>query len=382
MEDPADLSHCRLCFSADNLSDAIFPVDGPPDQSLIAMIHDCTSIRISFERDYPCSVCGTCLRVLQQFHGYRQRCLANDRQLRRQRGGEDGDVDPLEECFAMVKQEADDDQQFYRQVKQQIHEFLETKMKEIERTALAKVNEVLRNRDGGIGLQMNVEDDLNNTMDWKSKYLTLQKNNELLQKAFRDQKAKLKQTEQMLRSYQQQSSNVGVACEMMNGLVESQPGSGFTTHPAIPEISSEYLQSLNFNSGAGEKGDRHFVSRLAVAVFGEDILVNSSVTGRPSNSHHNIPPKPPLCSLKMSAIGAKLYERVEQEVGRSNRKELLQRSSEKVVRLVVCQKSMNLRKQVMKRSQSISGGSGSYSLGGGSAGEEEFEEPIGKRMTR
>lgn len=75
---------------------------------------------------------------------------------------------------------------------------------------------------------------------------------------------------------------------------------------------------------------------------------------------------------------AKLYERVEQEVGRNNRSELLQRSSEKVVRLVVCQKSMNLRKQVQKRSQSTAGG-GSGNVSFGEDDQDEDPRPRTKR---
>lgn len=97
--------------------------------------------------------------------------------------------------------------------------YLEAKIKEIERMALTKVNEVIQTRGRVLGLQMNEDDKLidgeREANDWKSKYCTLQKNNKLLQKSFRDQKTKLKQTEQILRSYQKQSSKVGVSFKLI-----------------------------------------------------------------------------------------------------------------------------------------------------------------------
>ncbi|EAT45755.1 AAEL002989-PA [Aedes aegypti] len=382
MVDSIDSSRCRLCFSTSNLSsaDEIFPLEGVPNQTLIAMIYECTSIRVSFEQDYRCLVCSQCLRMLKQFQGFRKRCWANDRQLRLERGtGTSDDDNPLDcEEYGSIQWDDDDgndrtagEDGFYNQVKQQIKDYLYTKTKQIEEKTMAKLDEALRNREDGIDRH----DENGSRVDWKGKYETLQKNNELLQKAFKNLKEKLKQTEQMLKSLKRESLNgIVVPAEEFGN---QQEGGMFTMHPAIPEISTEFLQNLNYNSGPGEKGDRLFISKLAVAVFGVDVLVNSSVTGKPSNAHHNIPPKPPLCPEKIAAIEAKLYERVEQEVGRSNRAELLQRSGEKVVRLVVCQKSVNLRKQVQKRSLSTGGGSGN-----GSFAEDDPEEVPRRRNKR
>lgn len=376
---------CRLCstLSTPATAEEIFPAGCQPKRALITMIYECTSIRISFERDRRCLVCDQCLRMLKQFHGYRSRCLANDQVLRLDRTMEEDDNsdddDPLDgdEAFTIKTEddgEVNDEVNFYGRMKRQIRQFLDKKTKEIEQKALTMVDEAVRNRRvQGIG-----EKEAEGGVDWKSKYEILQKNNELLQKAFHDQREKLKLTEQILTNLQKNSILTSSVESFAEDSDHDQVGGKFTRHPAIPEISTDFLQNLNYNSGPGEKGDRNFISKLALAVFGEDILVNSSVTGRPSNAHHNIPPKPPLCSEKMAAIEAKLYERVEQEVGRNNRSELLQRSSEKVVRLVVCQKSMNLRKQVQKRSQSTAGG-GSGNVSFGEDDQDEDPRPRTKR---
>lgn len=246
--------------------------------------------------------------MLKQFQGFRKRCWANDRQLRLERGtGTSDDDNPLDcEEYGSIQWDDDDgndrtagEDGFYNQVKQQIKDYLYTKTKQIEKKTMAKLDEALRNREDGIDRH----DENGSRVDWKGKYETLQKNNELLQKAFKDLKEKLKQTEQMLKSLKRESLNgiVFPAEEFGN----QQEGGMFTMHPAIPEISTEFLQNLNYNSGPGEKGDRLFISKLAVAVFGVDVLVNSSVTGKPSNAHHNIPPKPPLCPEKIAAIEGK-----------------------------------------------------------------------------
>ncbi|XP_058456103.1 uncharacterized protein LOC131433626 [Malaya genurostris] len=414
MTDLSELNRCRLCFSPNNLTDALFPADGTVNQELMGMIYACTSIRITFEKDFPCPICSSCVRIVNQFHAYRCKCLTNDRELKQLRGGKDDDLsdeetsvdyenepDPL--SSGTIKVENDSDDRFYSQVKRQIRSFLESKVKQIERKALSRLNDSLRQRRyTNVDLQMTVDesfeeqefqqqddflvsdefDDVNyareseeratdfarltsssqDSIDWKSKYLTLQKNNDLLQKAFRDQKCKMRNTEQTLKMYQEQGGTAGSSnnsentsvMELFNSIEHLRQQStngwptGFTTHSIIPEISVDYLKSINYKSGPGEKGDRIFISKLAVAVFGQETLANSSVTGRPSNAHNHLPPKPPLCPQKMAAIGLKLFERVQLEVGPANQEELLARSHEKLVRLIVCQKSMNLRKQYIK----------------------------------
>ncbi|XP_058812100.1 uncharacterized protein LOC131676801 [Topomyia yanbarensis] len=410
MSDLSELNRCRLCFSPNNLTDALFPASGSPNQELMGMIYACTSIRITFEKDFPCPICSSCVRIVNQFHAYRRKCLTNDRELKQLRDGkasdlsgedEDGEsddeTDPLSN--ASVKQEDTGYGRFYSRVKRQIRDFLETQVKEIERKALNQLNDALRQRlhtGTDIGLQMTVDEsfgeqepqphdeEFNYTQesneqerdygqrtsnssdgtDWKTKYLTLQKNNDLLQKAFREQKGKMKSTELMLKNYQEQSGIAGSSNSSMNSSMMEMVSpieqsnhpisingwpSGFTTHPAFPEISVDYLRIINYKSGPGEKGDRIFVSKLAVAVFGVETLANSSVTGRPSNAHNHLPPKPPLCPQKLAAIGLKLFERVQLEVGPANQEELLTRSHERLVRIIVCQKSMNLRKQFAKQ---------------------------------
>ncbi|XP_062533290.1 uncharacterized protein LOC134202267 [Armigeres subalbatus] len=350
-----DSSHsCRLCLLpvADDLSaDEVFPSEGFPNQTLITMIYQCTSIRIDFHRDYSCVVCNQCIEMLEQFHSYRERCLENDLQLRQMRCDDESSVDddPLE-VVASTDNAPLVMTVFQKQIKQQIRGFLDEKVNEIERKALDMATEAIRSQA--------LDDANGSSVDWKSKYVTLQRNNELLQTAFRNQKAKLKQMERALKGYENEEHSLNSSSQIKyetTAAAESdgqQNGAGFfTVHRDIPEISTELMQNLNNDSGPGEKGDRQFISKLAVAVFGEKVLLSSSVTGRPSNSHNNIPPKPPLCPRKVAAIGAKLFERVEHEVGRFNQKELMQRASDKVVRLVVCQKSANLRKQALKRNQ-------------------------------
>lgn len=412
-----ELTRCRLCFSPNNLTDAIFPAAGEPNEELMGMIYACTSVRISFERDFPCAVCSSCVRIVNQFYAFRRKCRNNDRELKRTRGEKDfteseaegddddddvGGQDPL--GIKRIKREAGEDQ-FYVNMKQHIQNYLNRRVAEIEKKALAMVREGLQNKTGPSGLQMTVDDvfggqhmmEQNDSTsydafqefdgedepldddqhihhrtadgtDWKSKYLTLQKNNDLLQKAFRDQRNKLKDTEQLLKTVKRQKSS-GIFTDMSN----APEGIGFKQHPALPEISVEYLQNLNYKSGPGEKGDRSFVSKLAVAVFGVETMVNSSVTGRPSNAHRGLPPKPSLCPQKMAAIGLKLFERVQLEVGIGNQEELLSRASDKIVRLTVCQKSMNLRKQFYKHNSS-GNADGSAATESGSMDEEYLIE--------
>uniref|UniRef100_A0A8D8MT21 BEN domain-containing protein 5 n=1 Tax=Culex pipiens TaxID=7175 RepID=A0A8D8MT21_CULPI len=427
MTEIEELTRCRLCFSPNNLTDAVFPATGDPNEELMGMIYACTSVRISFERDFPCAVCSSCVRIVNQFYAFRRKCRSNDRELKRTRGEkgfdegseeeeeDDGGNDPL--GARRIKWEAGGDDRFYGKMKQQIQSYLKKQVAELEKKALAMVREGIQNTSGGnvtgvqaSALQMTVEDafggndmmeqndstgydafqdydgddepldddkpkdDSKNSLqtegtDWKTKYETLQKNNDLLQKAFRDQRSKLKDTEQLLKTVKRQKSS-GNFTDTSN----APEGVGFKTHPAIPEVSLQFLQDLNYKSGPGEKGDRSFISKLAVAAFGVDTLVNSSVTGRPSNAHRDLPPKPSLCPQKMAAIGLKLFERVQLEVGVANQEELLARTTDRLVRLTVCQKSMNLRKQFFKHNGSSSAdGTGA---GNGSMDEEYLEEQV------
>lgn len=435
MTEIEELTRCRLCFSPNNLTDAVFPARGDPNEELMAMIYACTSVRISFERDFPCAVCSSCVRIVNQFYAFRRKCRNNDRELKRTRGEKgfddgseeeenEGGNDPL--GIRGMKRDAGGDDRFYGKMKQQIQSYLKEQVAELEKKALAMVQEGLQKTTGednvaGVhasALKMTVEDIFgeNDTMeqndstgydafqdydgddepldddkpkddsknslltdgtDWKTKYETLQKNNDLLQKAFHDQRSKLKDTEQLLKTVKRQKS-AGNLMDASN----APEGVGFKTHPAIPEVSLQFLQDLNYKSGPGEKGDRSFITKLAVAVFGVDTLVNSSVTGRPSNAHRDLPPKPSLCPQKMAAIGLKLFERVQLEVGVGNQEELLARTTERLVRLTVCQKSMNLRKQFFKHNGSSS--ADGAAAGNGSMDEEYPEEqpPAAKKRRR
>lgn len=429
MADIEELNRCRLCFSPNNLTDAIFPAAGDPNEELMTMIHACTSIRISFERDFPCAVCSSCVRIVNQFYAFRRKVRNNDRELQSSRGekgfpAEDGDEeedeydegDPL--GARRVKREVGGDDQFYGQMKREIQSYLKREVAELEKKALAKVREGLQNRNGSLfsaetsRLQTTVNDsfaayeteqndsagfdayqdydeddepadepsredsklDLSTDgTDWKTKYHTLQRNNELLQKAFREQKTKLKDTEQLLKTIK--NYKFGDSTEMF----PVPEGVGFKPHPAIPEVTVEFLQDLNYKSGPGQKGDRNFISKLAVTVFGVETLVNSSVTGRSSNAHQDKKAKPPLCPQKMAAIAMKLFERVQLEVGLGgNQEELLVRSNDKNVRLTVCQKSMNLRKQYLKHN----GGGGEAASGSASMDDEELLEAPPVRRKR
>ncbi|XP_053681737.1 uncharacterized protein LOC128732498 [Sabethes cyaneus] len=380
MSDLGELDCCRLCFSQDDLTDELFPGGDHPNEELINIIQSCTSIRITIEKDYASPICTNCVRAVRQFHAFRQDWLINDRELRRTRGETDDfeEGDPLSNGMFQPEAGHETRDRFYDRMKSQIRSFLEKQTKKIEQTVLAKLDYELLNREVNQDCeQHDVEADAltkqdfkseqyqetdfkqpscskESNIDWKKKYLTLQKNNELLQKAFQDQKDKIKVTEQMLKkgdllksSISSVQNDVGSTTALIGHLQQLQRG--FTVHSAIPNISVEFLQNVNFKSGPGEKGDRNFVSKLAVAVFGEDTLANSSVTGRPSNAHNHLPPKPPLCPQKMAAIGVKLFERVQLEVGPVNQEAVLNRSHERVVRLTICQKSMNLRKQYSKR---------------------------------
>ncbi|XP_055530705.1 uncharacterized protein LOC129721783 [Wyeomyia smithii] len=371
MSELEELDCCRLCFSQQDLTDDLFPANGQPNKVLIEMIQACTSIRITFEKDFNSPICSDCVRMVKQFHSYRRKCLLNDSELKQSRGESDNleDSDPLSCGQFQPETEYESRGRFHERLKRQIKCFLERQTKKIERMALAKLNYELFNReaDADYELEFDIsetltkqeamsEQDLDvdfqpscsekSNVDWKKKYLTLQKNNELLQKAFQEQKERIKATEQLFKSSISSINDL----RFKEHVSPQQPvQGGFTGHAAIPEISVEFLQNINHESGSGEKGDRNFVSKLAVAVFGEDTLANSSVTGRPSNAHNHLPPKPPLCPQKIAAIGLKLFERVQLEVGPMNQEELLTRSHEKLIRLIICQKSMNLRKQYVKR---------------------------------
>lgn len=117
------------------------------------MIYACTSIRITYEKDFPCAVCSSCIRIVKQFYSYRKKCLDHDRQLKRLRGDvEDDDDDgndllddPLRARPEKRKREARD-RQFYEEVRKQIQSFLKTQIKEVERKALEKVDAALKKR--------------------------------------------------------------------------------------------------------------------------------------------------------------------------------------------------------------------------------------------
>lgn len=71
------------------------------------------------------------------------------------------------------------------------------------------------------------------------------------------------------------------------------------------------------------------------------------------------------------SFAVKLFERVQLEVGVANQEELLARTTDRLVRLTVCQKSMNLRKQFFKHN-----GSSSADGTGTGMDEEYLEEQV------
>ncbi|XP_055588079.1 uncharacterized protein LOC129740435 [Uranotaenia lowii] len=399
MTNYSELSRCRLCFSDNNLTDAIFPPTGEPNQEFMNMIYACTSIKICYEKDFPCPVCSSCVRIVNQFYGYRKKCLDNDRQLQASRavkfGFDDddnrsaeydnGDTDPLS---------SSSNNRYYGTIQKEIQNYLKREIKELERKAMARVQKAMKENNSGSQQTValndsrstvptvlndsrtsvaepieyivvdncpdiknhvipNPSDDTTDGIDWKEKYSVLQMNNELLQKAYREQKMKLKSTEEVLKICKatRPVPNISEATSSNSRSSENGDGSlGFKLHAALPNITVELLECINYKSGVGERGDRTFVAKLAVAVFGEETLAYSSVTGRKSNAHRNLPPKAALCPQKLAAIGLKLFERVHLELGNSNQEELLARTNERLVRLIVCQKSTNLRKRVFPRS--------------------------------
>nr|XP_029729707.1 uncharacterized protein LOC109425372 [Aedes albopictus] len=162
-----ELDRCRLCSSQNNLSD-VFGVENKDE--LFRMIYACTSIRISFERDFPCAVCSSCIRIVKQFYSYRQKCLDHDRNLKRLRGEnvdekDEGEEDsntnvPLKNLKKQKQEQEGRDKKFYEEAKQLIQSFLATEVKEVERKALEKVNEMLKKRECNteeVLLQMTVE---------------------------------------------------------------------------------------------------------------------------------------------------------------------------------------------------------------------------------
>lgn len=162
-----ELDRCRLCSSQNNLTD-IFSVSNKDE--LFRMIYACTSIRITFERDFPGAVCTSCIRIVKQFYSYRQKCLDHDRNLKRLRGEDDEededevDLDDSLNKSKKRKQERETrDRKFYEDVKKQIQSFLASQVKEVERKALEKVDNALKQRKGSkpgteeVLLQMTVE---------------------------------------------------------------------------------------------------------------------------------------------------------------------------------------------------------------------------------
>lgn len=164
-----ELDRCRLCSSQNNLTD-IFGV--PNKDDLFRMIYACTSIRITFERDFPGAVCTSCIRIVKQFYSYRQKCLDHNRNLKRLRGEDDEEEendddseedDPLKSSKKRKHEREVRDRKFYDDVKKYIQGFLAGQVKEVERKALEKVNDALKLRKNGrqnaeeVLLQMTVE---------------------------------------------------------------------------------------------------------------------------------------------------------------------------------------------------------------------------------
>ncbi|XP_065075904.1 uncharacterized protein LOC135699554 [Ochlerotatus camptorhynchus] len=168
MADLEELNRCRLCSSQNNLTDVFGTA---PNDELFRMIYACTSIRITYEKDFPCAVCSSCIRIVNQFYAYRKKCLDHDRQLKRIRGETDDDEDdggdelmddPLKTNSSKRKLRKARDRQFYTEVRKHIQSFLKTQVKEVERKALEKVDEALKKRKGkgapeDVLLQMTVE---------------------------------------------------------------------------------------------------------------------------------------------------------------------------------------------------------------------------------
>ncbi|KAG8192336.1 hypothetical protein JTE90_002156 [Oedothorax gibbosus] len=70
------------------------------------------------------------------------------------------------------------------------------------------------------------------------------------------------------------------------------------------------LEKVLWRVKPGQVGDSLFVKNLAVAVFGEDILMSSSVTGTKCNAKKGSVAKPGLCEKKMEYIKKLFHDRI------------------------------------------------------------------------
>ncbi|XP_021713096.1 uncharacterized protein LOC110681507 isoform X2 [Aedes aegypti] len=147
MTDLGELNRCRLCSSENGLTDVF---SAPNKDKLLQMIAECTSIRITFEMDFPCVVCSCCIRIVNQFFTYRQKCLDYNCELNRLRGMKEPllveEADSKDKSGSNHKFEA-----FYEDVQKRIQEYLVIQVKEIERKAMDKVKEELQGLDVGQG---------------------------------------------------------------------------------------------------------------------------------------------------------------------------------------------------------------------------------------
>lgn len=100
--------------------------------------------------DFPCVVCSCCIRIVNQFFTYRQKCLDYNCELNRLRGMKEPllveEADSKDKSGSNHKFEA-----FYEDVQKRIQEYLVIQVKEIERKAMDKVKEELQGLDVGQG---------------------------------------------------------------------------------------------------------------------------------------------------------------------------------------------------------------------------------------
>ena len=71
-------------------------------------------------------------------------------------------------------------------------------------------------------------------------------------------------------------------------------------------LEESQLSQVNFRVKPGQSGDTLFVKNLATAVFGNEVLMESSVTGVKCNAKKNSVAKPALCPKRLDYIKSKI----------------------------------------------------------------------------
>ncbi|XP_053660156.1 uncharacterized protein LOC128709198 [Anopheles marshallii] len=78
MAELCNLLACRLCLQKQFQLLPMFPANEPVNDELLRKIHECATVRISYEYDQSSVICIKCIVDVEQFYAFKQRCVESD----------------------------------------------------------------------------------------------------------------------------------------------------------------------------------------------------------------------------------------------------------------------------------------------------------------